>query len=30
MGKLAGGEWDDDIIGSLRSAADDFKQTFTA
>jgi F-type H+-transporting ATPase subunit alpha len=30
MGKLASGEWDDDIIASLRSAADDFKQTFTA
>jgi len=30
MGKLAGGDWDDDIIEALRSAADDFQQTFTA
>ena len=30
MAKLADGTWDDDIIESLRSAADDFKQTFSA
>jgi hypothetical protein len=30
MGKLADGGWDDEIIESLRSAADDFKQSFTA
>jgi len=30
MGKLADGGWDDEIIGSLRAAADDFKQSFTA
>ena len=30
MGMLAEGAWDDDIIESLRAAADDFKQTFSA
>jgi F-type H+-transporting ATPase subunit alpha len=30
MGQLAEGDWDDDIIESLRAAAEDFKQTFTA
>jgi F-type H+-transporting ATPase subunit alpha len=30
MANLAAGDWDDDIIAALRSAADDFKQTFTA
>jgi F-type H+-transporting ATPase subunit alpha len=30
MAKLAAGGWDDEIIESLRSAADDFKQSFTA
>jgi F-type H+-transporting ATPase subunit alpha len=30
MGQLAVGDWDDDIIESLRSAADDFKQSFVA
>jgi F-type H+-transporting ATPase subunit alpha len=30
MSQLATGAWDDDIIESLRSAADDFKQSFTA
>ena len=30
MGRLATGAWDDDLIESLRSAADDFKQSFTA
>jgi len=30
MGKLADGGWDDEIIESLRAAADDFKQSFTA
>ena len=30
MGQLADGGWDDEIIESLRGAADDFKQSFTA
>ena len=30
MGKLADGAWDDDIIESLRSATEAFKETFTA
>ena len=30
MAKLAAGGWDDEIIESLRTAADDFKQSFTA
>jgi F-type H+-transporting ATPase subunit alpha len=30
MGQLAEGAWDDDIIASLRTATDNFKQTFTA
>ncbi len=30
MAKLADGGWDDEIIESLRAAADDFKQSFTA
>jgi F-type H+-transporting ATPase subunit alpha len=30
VSKLASGAWDDDIIAELRTAADDFKQTFTA
>jgi F-type H+/Na+-transporting ATPase subunit alpha len=30
MSQLATGAWDDDIIESLRAAADDFKQSFTA
>ncbi|MGD8485698.1 MAG: F0F1 ATP synthase subunit alpha, partial [Chloroflexota bacterium] len=29
-GQLAEGAWDDDIIASLRTATDNFKQTFTA
>ncbi len=30
MGKMAEGDWDDDIIEALRAAAEDFKQSFTA
>ena len=30
MGQLATGAWDDDIIESLRGAAAEFKQSFTA
>ncbi len=30
MSKLAGGAWDDEVIEALRTAADNFKQTFTA
>ena len=30
MSQLAAGDWDDDVIESLRTAADDFQQTFTA
>ena len=30
MGKLADGAWDDEIIEALRTAAENFKQTFTA
>jgi F-type H+-transporting ATPase subunit alpha len=30
MGKLADGEWDDEVIAALRSAAETFKETFTA